>query len=238
MWEAHDQQDQGHEYLEARVRSREVCRRSPDSTSRGGGEKIDTPAARHISPCTVPAQLCVQTSRTCVAQVIKGCATQNIHTSFLRHVPRLDAFYTKHLYSVLSCSGSSNFKSTAKIADFLPEGGASAEQIWVDTDKFVEPAHSKIRSRVCVREYKTKQQSNIQRASLASQLFSAMPPLEAVKGLVLTMMSVSWWSYKRNPLKVETLRHQPSTFPLNSPETRLYPTSSRRARACMELATN
>ena len=66
--------------------------------------------------------------------------------------------------------------------------------IWVDTDKSVDPAHKKIRSRLCAREYKTKRQGKIQRSFFASQLFSAMPPLEAVKVLVSIMMSVCWSS--------------------------------------------
>ena len=52
--------------------------------------------------------------------------------------------------------------------------------IWVDTDKSMDPTRKKIRSRLCAREYKTKKQGKIQRALPASQLFSAMPPLEAV----------------------------------------------------------
>ena len=56
--------------------------------------------------------------------------------------------------------------------------------IWVDTDKSVVPTRKKIQSSLCAREYKTKKQSKIQRALLASQLFSAMPPLEDVKALV------------------------------------------------------
>ena len=55
--------------------------------------------------------------------------------------------------------------------------------IWVDTDKSVDPTRKKLRSRLCAREYKTKKQGKIQRALPASQLFSAMPPLEAVKVL-------------------------------------------------------
>ena len=55
------------------------------------------------------------------------------------------------------------------------------DPIWVDTDKSVDPTRKKIRSRLCAREYKTKRQGKIQRALPASQLFSAMPPLEAVK---------------------------------------------------------
>ena len=58
--------------------------------------------------------------------------------------------------------------------------------------KSVDPTRKNIRSRLCAREYKTKKQGKIQRALPASQLFSAMPPLEAVKVLVSIMMSVSF----------------------------------------------
>ena len=75
--------------------------------------------------------------------------------------------------------------------------------IWVDTDKSVDPTRKKIRSRLCTRGYRTKKQGKIQRASPASQLFSAMLPLEAVKVLVSIMISVSL-SNKGKPLK---LRH-------------------------------
>ena len=60
-------------------------------------------------------------------------------------------------------------------------GTKPLDVIWVDTDKSVDPTHKTIRSRLCAREYKTKKQGNIQRAPPASQWFSAMPPLEAVK---------------------------------------------------------
>ena len=73
--------------------------------------------------------------------------------------------------------------------------------IWVDTDKSVDPTRKKIRSRLCAREYKTKKQGKIQRALPASQLFSAMPPLGAVKVLVSIMMSVSL-SNTGKPLKL------------------------------------
>ena len=75
--------------------------------------------------------------------------------------------------------------------------------IWVDTDKSVDPACKKIRLRLCAREHNTKKQGNIQRAPPTSQLFSAMPPLEAVKVLVSIMVSVSL-SNRGKPLK---LRH-------------------------------
>ena len=75
--------------------------------------------------------------------------------------------------------------------------------IWVDTDKSVDPTRKKIQSKLCAREYQTKKQGKIQRALPASPLFSAMPPLEAVKVLVSIMMSVIL-SNKGKPLK---LRH-------------------------------
>ena len=68
------------------------------------------------------------------------------------------------------------------------------ELIWVDTDKSVNPARKTFRSRLCVWEYMTKKQGKIQRALLASQLFSALPPLEAVNALVLVE--------QREPLKL------------------------------------
>ena len=99
--------------------------------------------------------------------------------------------------------------------------------IWVDTDKSVDPTRKKIRSRLCARENNTKKQGLIQRALPASTcLFSAMPPLEAVKVLVSIMMSVSL-SNKGETIEVGTLRHQQSTFPRNGPETHLHQTSRR-----------
>ena len=75
--------------------------------------------------------------------------------------------------------------------------------IWVDTDKYVDPAHKKFRYKLCAKEYKTKKQGQFLRIVPASQLFSAMPLLKVVKVLVSIMMSVSR-SNKRKPLK---LRH-------------------------------
>ena len=71
---------------------------------------------------------------------------------------------------------------------------------WVDADKSVYPTRKKIRSRLCAIEYKTKKQGKIQRAQPASQLFSAMPPLEAVTAIVMSVC----WSGKGKPLN---LRH-------------------------------
>ena len=71
-----------------------------------------------------------------------------------------------------------------------------------------------------------EKQGKIQRALPASQLFSAMPPLEAVKVLVSIMMSVSL-SNKQKTIEFERRRHEQSTFPRNSPETHLHQTSRR-----------
>ena len=75
--------------------------------------------------------------------------------------------------------------------EFRDAGMKLLDLIRVDTDKSEDPTRKKIRSRLCGREYKTKKQGKIQRALPASQLFSAMPPLEAVKVIVSIMMSVS-----------------------------------------------
>ena len=75
--------------------------------------------------------------------------------------------------------------------------------IWLDTGKSVDPTRKKIRSRLCARGYKTNKQGEIRRVLPASQLFPAVPPLEAVEVLVSIMMSVSL-SNKGKPLK---LRH-------------------------------
>ena len=64
--------------------------------------------------------------------------------------------------------------------------------IWVDTDKSVDPAHKKMRWRFCAGEYKTKK-GKTQRTILASHVFSAIPPRESVKAI---MMSVGCSSTK------------------------------------------
>ena len=74
-----------------------------------------------------------------------------------------------------------------------PDAGKKLlDLFWVDIDTSVDPAHKKIRSRLCAREYKTKKQCTIQRALHVSQLSSAMPPIEAMKALIPIMMSVCW----------------------------------------------
>ena len=66
----------------------------------------------------------------------------------------------------------------------------------MDTDKPVDPAYKKIRSRLC-------EEARCKELLPASELFSAMPPLEAVKLLVSIMMSVNLW----NTGKQLKLRH-------------------------------
>ncbi|CAK0855964.1 unnamed protein product [Prorocentrum cordatum] len=82
-----------------------------------------------------------------------------------------------------------------KVYDIVPEqeaqeaGVRPLDVLWVDTDKSMDPNEQKVRSRLCVREYKTKKDGKVQRALPAAQLFSAMPPLEAVKILMSKMMT-------------------------------------------------
>ena len=100
----------------------------------------------------------------------------------------------------MDCVHSEGVYETVAMQDCKDAGKKVLELIWLDTDKSVDPAHKKILSRLCAREYKTKKQGEIQRTSLTSQLFSAMPPLEAVKGIISIMMAVGW-SNKGEPLK-------------------------------------
>ena len=95
--------------------------------------------------------------------------------------------------------------------------------IWVDTDKSVDPTRKKIRSRLRPREYKTKKQGKIYRALPASQLFSALPPVEAVKVLVSIMMSVSLWNKKEPFFPQKIVRSMAKTKLADS------------SRACTEL---
>ena len=93
--------------------------------------------------------------------------------------------------------------------------------IWVDTDKSVDPTRKKIRSRLCARAYKTKKQGKIQRTLPVSQLFSAMPPLEAVKVLVSLNHHVGECVEQRETMEVETRRHQQRTFSKEQPRDSL-----------------
>ena len=96
---------------------------------------------------------------------------------------------------------SEGFYEIVPVQECRDAGMMPLDLIWVDKDKSVDPTRKKIRSRLRAREFKTKKQGKIQRALPASQLFSAMPPLEAVKVLVSLMMSVNL-SHKGKPLKL------------------------------------
>ena len=98
---------------------------------------------------------------------------------WLRDVQRVDWVHSQDVYGIVP------------MQECKDAGMRALDLIWVDTDKSVDPTHKTLRSRLCAREYKTKKLGKIQRALLASQLYSAMPPLEAVKVLVSVMMSVS-----------------------------------------------
>ena len=113
-----------------------------------------------------------------------------------------------------------------RMQDCKDAGMKPLDLICVDTDKSVDPTRKKIRSRLCAREYKTKKQGKIQRALPASQLFSAMPPFEAVKVLVSIISSVSLVK-KGETIEVDTLRHLQSTFAGNSRETPFHQTFLR-----------
>ena len=93
------------------------------------------------------------------------------------------------------------------------------------TDKSVDPAHKKIRSRL----WQGIQDEEARHDSKSLSCFSVVlsnATTEAVKALVSIMMSVSW-SNKGRPLKLR--HHHISRAPFKrSPETHLHPTSSTR----------
>ena len=97
-----------------------------------------------------------------------------------------------------------------------------------DADISVDPAHKKCRSRLCAREYKTEWQGKISRNLLASQLCSAMPPLESVKVLVSIMMSVGW-SSKCNLLKSMQYDLSRAHFKEQPRDSNVCPSSSGRS---------
>ena len=103
------------------------------------------------------------------------------------------------------------------------------ELTWVDTDKSVDPAHKNFRSRDCVLgNTRRRSKAKIQRPSFASQVFTALPPLETVNALVSIMMSLRLVE-QRETIEVKTPRLQQSTLPRNSPETHINSPFSRRS---------
>ena len=107
--------------------------------------------------------------------------------------------------------------------------------IWVDTDKSVDPAHKKIRSRLCAREYQTKKQGKIQRALPTFSVVLCNATSGSCEGACLNH-DVGELVEQREPMEVETPRHQQNTFPRNSPETHLHPQKIVRNMAKTKLA--
>ena len=81
----------------------------------------------------------------------------------------------------LECVHSENVKRTVEAKEACDAGVHLLDLLCVDTNKGLDPSVRKILSRLCVRESKTKKQGKVQRALPASQLFTAMPPLESLK---------------------------------------------------------
>ena len=104
----------------------------------------------------------------------------------------------------IECVHSNKVYESVPMQNCNDAGKKLLDLIWVDTDKSVDPAHNKFRSTLCAREYKTKKQVKIQGAFLASQLFTAMPPLEAVKVLDSITISCALAEKRETSLK---LRH-------------------------------
>ena len=91
-------------------------------------------------------------------------------------------------------------KVSAKLYQCTDGSKKLFDLIWGTQTSLWTP-HTRNVDRDCAREYKTEWQGKISRNLLASQLCSAMPPLESVKVFVSIMMSVGW-SSKCNPFKL------------------------------------
>ena len=105
-------------------------------------------------------------------------------------------------------------------------GMKSLDLIWVYTDKSVDPTRKKIRPRLCAREYKTKKQGEIQRALPVFSIVLCSATSRSGEGAYLNH-DVGEVVEQRETIEVETLRHQQSTLPRNSPEAHLHQTSRR-----------
>ena len=70
---------------------------------------------------------------------------------WLPDVKRFDLVHSEGVYEIIP------------MQECKDAGVRPLDLIWVDTDKSVDPAHKKIRSRLCAREYETKKQGKIQR---------------------------------------------------------------------------
>ena len=100
--------------------------RVADASTAGWCDKVSC-RQMHLPHATFShAQLCVQTSRTRVAQVIKACASQYIHTSSLRAMSHALTHSTPS-----TCTPSSPVLVPRSLVHCenpqTPEGGASAE---------------------------------------------------------------------------------------------------------------
>ena len=98
--------------------------------------------------------------------------------------------------------------------------------IWVDTDKSVDLTRKKIRSRLVGREYKTKKQGKDSTSSTCFPIVLCNATSRCGEGACLNH-DVGEFVEQRGTIEVETLRHQQSTCPRNSPETNLHQTTFR-----------
>ena len=112
--------------------------------------------------------------------------------------------------------------------DCKDAGKKLLELIWVDTDKSVDPADKTIRSRLCARELQDEEtiQDSKSLSSFSVVLCNATTRSCESVGLNHDVCELV---EQRKTIEGETLRHQPSTFPRNSPESHLHPTSNRRS---------
>ena len=117
--------------------------------------------------------VCVVEPRCIVFALIKEEDSEN-DAQTVHHLPE-DLLLTEF------CKDAPNGKCWSRTSGCITW---SSSRLYLDVNENSDPD--------CVENSRSKKQSSTQRASLASQLFSAVPPPEAVKALVPIMMSVRW----------------------------------------------
>ena len=96
----------------------------------------------------------------------------------------------------------------------------------MDTDKSADPTRKNIRSEVVCKRMQNEEARKDSRSSAGFSIVLCNATSRSREGACLNH-DVGEFVEQRETIEVETLRHQPSTYPRNSPETHLHQTSRR-----------
>ena len=107
-------------------------------------------------------------------------------------------------------------------------GKTLLDLIRVDTERSLDPAHNKMRSRLCARECKNKEARQNSKSLIWFSVVLCNATTCSCEGTCLNH-DVCWLISQMETNEVETQRHHQGAFPRNSPETRICPSSSGRS---------